>query len=233
MQYLGGKGKIAKQLAAFIAPAIRKRGVYVEPFVGGASVVSQIECPIRLVSDANPALITMWKAACSGWRPPTVVTEVDYNRVKAIQDPCDPLTAFVGFGCSFGGKWFAGYARNKMGNNYAAQAAASIQKKVEKLKGVRWATGNYLDMDYPTNCVIYCDPPYANTTSYSATKVFNHDEFWEFCRRKTRAGHLIAVSEYEAPSDFIAMITIETKLNMQSKETTKPLRLEKLFGYPM
>ena len=67
---------------------------------------------VRCASDVNRPLITMYKALQDGWIPPSTVTEEMYAEYKGIQDAEDPLTAFIGIGCSFSGKWFGGYARS-------------------------------------------------------------------------------------------------------------------------
>ena len=49
--------------------------------------------------------------------------------------------------------------------------------------------------------MIYCDPPYQGTTKY-ATKGFDHEDFWQWCREMKAQGHTIFISEYNAPDDF-------------------------------
>ena len=58
----------------------------------------------------------MWKALQSGWEPPDIVTEAEYQYIKDHKDEDPALAGFVGFGCTFGAKWFAGYARDKRGH---------------------------------------------------------------------------------------------------------------------
>ena len=41
--------------------------------------------------------------------------------------------SFVGFGCSFAGKWFGGYARSNDKRNYAKMAKNSLNKKIINL----------------------------------------------------------------------------------------------------
>lgn len=83
MQYLGGKSKIAKWLCAAIAPVRRGREFW-EPFCGGLSVsVALSESGPGLVSDANHALIALYRAVAAGWDPPSTVSEDDYKRARA------------------------------------------------------------------------------------------------------------------------------------------------------
>ena len=46
-----------------------------------------------------------------GGIPPSTVTEEMYAEYKGIQDAEDPLTAFIGIGCSFSGEVVWGYAQ--------------------------------------------------------------------------------------------------------------------------
>ena len=87
-------------------------------------------------------------------------------------------------------------------------------------------------MDYKSfetgfsDAFFYCDIPYKDTTQYSGLK-FDHNEFYEWCRRMKSQGHTILVSEYEMPSDFECVQEINhfTQLNKNKKES----RVEKLF----
>jgi len=230
MQYFGGKQRIAKNLVEIIGPVAKSRGVYVEPFVGSAAVMSVIEAPIRIGADSNIALITLWRALSNGWEPPQAVSENMYADTKNRNDSFDPLTAFIGFGCSFAGKWFGGYARNGENRNYAVSATNSLRKKMFGLSGVSWIACDYESCPTPDRCVIYCDPPYQGTTQYGgAPEPFNWNRFWNFCRQKSREGHIVFVSEYAGPSDFICVAEIQTKLDIRDANGARPPRIEKLF----
>ena len=229
MQYFGGKQRIAKKLATILGPIANEKSAYVEPFIGGASVMCEIQVPLRIASDANEALITMWQSLSKGWQPPVVISESDYATIKLRNDKNDPITAFAGFGCSFAGKWFGGYARSSEKRNYAQNAANSLKKKMQHLSNVEWSTSDYRELKYPQNSVIYCDPPYQSTTGYNAVGAFDWCEFWNFVRKKTSDGHIVFVSEYNAPSDFKVCLEIPTKLDIRDHTGLRPLRTEKLF----
>lgn len=66
---MGGKTKIASQIVELMQTEINRRGVYVEPFVGGSSVISKVKAPIRIGADINEALINMYKALANGGFP--------------------------------------------------------------------------------------------------------------------------------------------------------------------
>lgn len=229
MRYLGGKQRLAKKICGVIQPSIGNGRAYVEPFVGAASVMAMIKADTRIGADINEALITMWKALDYGWSPPENVSESLYKAIKRKNDPKDPLTSFVGFGCSFAGKFFGGFARGATGRNYAKEAASLLRKKLPGLAGVNWVHCDYRSCPIPERSVIYCDPPYAGTTKYSGTPAFNHGHFWNWCRMMSGKGHSVFISEYNAPEDFVLVAEFETKLDMHSRSAEKECRTERIF----
>lgn len=230
MQYFGGKAKVAKQIAAYVQPFVDERGAYVEPFVGGANVLQHIRCEKRVAYDANEALITLWKAVCGGWEPPSSLTKDEYANIARAKDPKDPLTAFAGFGCSFAGKWFGGYA-SYGSRNYASSARESLLKKRTGVIGTLWSCADYRDAAYYDKAVVYCDPPYAGTTQYGAVCSFDTDAFWSFIRELEADGMCVFVSEYTAPEDFETVLEIPTRLGIRNKDGERERRVEKLFRF--
>lgn len=110
MQYFGGKAKIAKYIVSYLE-SVRKEGqVFVEPFVGGASIISKMSGD-RKAFDYNEYLIEMYKGAQSGYELPDYISEEQYKYIKENRDEDKVLTGFVGFGCSFAGKWFGGICK--------------------------------------------------------------------------------------------------------------------------
>ncbi len=198
MRYMGGKTRIAKQIAAVI-DQYREPGQLVwDAFCGGLSVsVALSEKGPVLSSDANQSLIALYKAVQNGWVPPTKVSREDYELAKTLPNN-DPLKALIGFGSSFGGKWFAGYAGGLNGKlTYAQLAARNVQKSVKACH--RFECMDFLLEQVSDNYnLIYCDPPYVGTTGYSAVGKFNHDIFYEKCQQWSKHATLF-VSEYTLP----------------------------------
>ena len=231
MQYLGGKSRMAKKIATLVASVRPPGATYFEPFLGGGSVLCAM--PVhwpRVASDVNPSLITMWKVIQSGWEPPHEVSEEEYHRLKGIKDPDDPLTAFVGFGCSFGGRFFKGYARGR-GRNYAGQTRRNLEKKRPALQGADLRCCTYSDLDIPPGSVVYADPPYEGTTEYKGTDFFDHVRFWDWVRERESEGTPVLVSEYSAPDDFISVFEKEQPVQIKGGKGIwkKPRAVEKVF----
>lgn len=225
MRYQGSKAKFAKEMLRHILPYRRDGQWWVEPFCGSCSVTQHV-VGNRIASDNNPYLIAMWQALQNGWLPPTDVSEEEYKAIKNNKDAYPPeLVAFVGFAVSFGGKWFGGYARDKKKVN-AMQSRTSQLSRVPHLLGVQYSHNSYDQLEIPPRSLIYCDPPYADTAKYH--KGFDHNLFWSWVRQMWREGHMVFVSEYNAPSDF-ASIWDYTRPSMMDKKSYNKAYTERLF----
>ena len=82
----------------------------------------------KILNDKHAYLIAMLRGVQNGYELPELITPDQYQLIKADKDWDPVLVGFVGFGCSFGGKWFGGYARNATGTNYALQSKRSFGK---------------------------------------------------------------------------------------------------------
>lgn len=75
--------------------------------------------------------------------------------------------------------------------------------------------------------MIYCDPPYQNTSGYK-TGDFNHDDFFDWCRFQKENGNVVFVSEYDAPFTEVWSGEIKTNFASSRKKATHDA-VEKLF----
>jgi DNA adenine methylase len=202
VQYLGGKSRIARQIANVILDSTEDRQLYIEPFVGGGSVAAEMvpHFETARLSDASPDLIELWQALQSGWEPPESLGEDEYRELRNA--PPGALRSFAGYGCSFGGKWFGGYARNSRGDNFAGQARNSLIRKIGKMPEAAFCLSDYRDMPVSYGSVVYLDPPYAGTTGYTQAGSFDSPAFWDWARACS-ADASVFVSEYSAPEDWI------------------------------
>jgi DNA adenine methylase len=226
MRYFGGKARIGKQIAEFLNDNLNENQTYWEPFIGGAWIMHRINPDAnRIGSDLCMPLIQMYQQYQNGWEPPKEVSEELYQIAK--KGEVEPeLQAFIGFGCSFAGKWFGGYARDK-NRNFALNAYNSLNKKMNSMKNVTFIQGSYNKIDAPKNAIIYCDPPYTGTTGYDAVGKFEFTLFWEWVRMQSKYNKVF-ISEYQAPNDFKTVLEINTKTDVRGKNG-KIDRIEKLF----
>jgi len=224
MRYMGSKSKIAKHILPIMLAERKPNQWWVEPFVGGANVIDKVTGN-RLGNDINEYLIALLIAVRDGYVPPTDISREMYYAIKA--EPHKYPKELVGFACSFGGKWFGGYAFNNKGTNYAERGSRCLVKQAKNLKGVVFKTGSYLNLEIPENSLIYCDPPYANTCKYKHN--IDYEVFWEWCRTQAKKGHTVFVSEYSAPKDFVCVKEVQ-HVTIINKNNPSP-RVERLFRY--
>jgi DNA adenine methylase len=203
MQYMGGKFAIAGQISGLLRQLRVGDQPYLEPFVGGCNIVPRIIGGVRIASDANPYLITMYKALQAGWEPPQVATKERHAELKQAMDSNNPETAFYGFARSFGGDWFGGFTDESTPSHVPSTSSVAKQLKnlATKIADVTFTCCDYRAHD-PHGMLIYCDPPYANTTSYKAADAFDHDVFWQTMREWSK-DNTVCISEYVAPPDFV------------------------------
>ena len=228
MKYMGSKARHAKEMLPIILKDRKEGQWYVEPFVGGCNMIDKVSGN-RIGADVHEYLIAMWQAVSVGWFPDkSVITEESYQQIKNNKDVDKALTGFVGFACSFGGKWFGGWRRDGAGvRDYVSEAVNNAAKQFSKLKGVKFYCCTYDNLAIiPPNSIIYCDPPYKGTTKYKDD--FNHDKFYGWCRDKRKEGHTVFVSEYWMPDDFTCVWQKEVNSSL-AKDTGSKKAVEKLF----
>ena len=230
MRYFGGKTRTCKQIAKILNTYRNENQIFLSPFTGGAWVEALIKHP-KICYDKHPYLIAMYKELQQGWIPPTTLSKEEYEYIKNNPDEKPYLTGFVGFGCSFAGKWFGGYAKDNTGRNYCLNAHNSILDKMNNLMNTSFDCKDYKEIN-PEGYIIYCDPPYEGTTQYSKKLVgeFNSNEFWEIMREWSK-NNKVFISEYNAPEDFKCIWSQEVKLDIRDSNNKKQPRIEKLYTY--
>lgn len=205
MRYLGGKSKIAHDIASLINRH-DERCVYLEPFMGSCWVTCQITLPIRYVGDLHDEVVELYYQLTHDlWDPPHTLSKEEFEDIRehrATGKYPKPLVAFAGFGCAYAGSYWRSYAGQKL----VAGARRSLLKKKEFLRNCTFFSGDYRDLN-PVGCVIYCDPPYAGAKyGYRITGVrgngkFDNDEFWRVMGKWSER-NVVYVSEYEAPKGW-------------------------------
>lgn len=227
MRYFGGKVRIAKDLSKFINENYLKENnkTFVDLFCGSCNILVGIDNKrVVIGNDKHKYLISMWKELQNGWIPPKEITPKQYKEIKLNLDKEKHLSGFVGFGCSFAGKWWGGFAKDSTNKNYCKTAHNSTMKKVEKLKGVSFYNFDYKELNIKYDSIVYCDIPYKSTTAYCKKEVgeFNHNEFYDWCfENKNKFTILISEYEHNLPEGFKIVWKKESKQSIRNKETNK------------
>lgn len=225
---MGGKNRIAKHILPIML-ADRKEGQWwVEPFVGGGNMMDKVEGN-RIGGDIDKHCIQALKDIRDNLhllpKNNKEFTEEMYKQLRQSDDY--RYKSYVGYTASYGGKWLGGWCRDSEGKrDYVAEAFRNATTQSPKLQGVELYNLDYNRLPIPDNSIIYNDIPYANTTKYK--NEFDHEKFWDWCRQQASFGHIIFVSEYDAPVDFECVWKGEIVSSL-TQNTGAKTGIEKLF----
>ena len=230
MKYQGSKRRLVNKIIPVIESIKRPEQWYVEPFVGGANVIQHVSGK-RIGADINKYMIAYLKEIQNGLTTFPIIYEEQYKDIRNNIDKYD--------------EWLVGYAMSSygfMGNygtsNYmTASKPEYIHRAVEKmakkewkrLQGIYFVTSDYKELNIPKYSFIYCDPPYQSRDGYRRIDAYKVNEFWDWCRKKIyEEGHIILISELEAPDDFIPIINQKLKYRCKASKNHPEVE-EKLF----
>lgn len=242
MKYIGSKNRLSKEIAPIIQSYINKNITgYIEPFVGGANMIDKIKCNNKIGCDIHKELIELLKQTQDDVSKfPTNISEEEYNEVRNNKNNY-PLwyVGLVGFCATFSGKYFGGYARSFKSDgitprDMSNECIRNLQKQAPNIKNIKFINCSFLDLpkDKIKGHVIYCDPPYRDTTKYK-TESFPYEEFYQWCKDMS-IHNTVLISEYNMPNDFTCIWQKETKVNFDSNrkyDDNKNIRVEKLYIY--
>ena len=99
--------------------------------------------------------------------------------------------------------------------------------RLERLT-IRKADYKDIFVSEPTT-VIYCDPPYINTSGYEDAireSGFNHAEFYDWCEAQKG---LVVLSEYTAPADRFTCVWSKEKIVLSAGAKYQIKKVERLF----
>lgn len=234
MKYMGSKARIAKEILPIILKDRKQNQWYIELMAGGCNMIDKVSGN-RIANDNNFYLIELLKKVVyENWIPEKISREL-YSKIKLDKEKYPAyLVGWIGFNCSYSGKFFGGYAgetKTKINTirDYQQEAINNILKQVENLKGAIFKNEEYYNLNIPPKSIVYADPPYKKTTGYQCK--FDYDYFWNYIRLLSKNGHSVFVSEYVAPSDFICVWQkeVNSSLSANGKAGGNKKSIEKLF----
>lgn len=207
---MGGKYRQSRGIVECIRPYAEDGFTYVEPFCGGmwsaARVCGDLHPGRVILNDVNRPLVLLWRRVLDegvDWLPADMSEiEASYQYYKHDAPDDDPLKAWYGIACSFGGKWFGGVARSRNETDFEPQRRGT-SRKADALRPYHpeLSCGSYKELSIPDGSVVYCDPPYQGRTKAHYFESFDYDEFWQWVRDlSTRC--TVFTSCFEFPEDF-------------------------------
>lgn len=236
MRYQGGKVRASTEISNVITTANKYDGgrqSFVSLFCGGCAVEAKVAPYFDKVicSDKQPYIIALWQGVQNGYDLPQEITREQYYYTMAHKDEDKVLTGFIGFGCSFGGKFFCGYAQATPRRDYPRSTRNTCYRDMKTLQKAEFICRDYREVEIPKNSVIYCDPPYEGTTGYKTAGKFNSKDFWAYMRVLSKAGHTVYISEEHAPDDFKCIWEKPIKRTLDRNKNNNFYSTEKLFVY--
>ena len=242
MKYMGSKSRIAKYIVPIIQKYIDENNIdtYYEPFVGGANIIDKIQCKNKIGNDKNKYLIALLKHVQDNKPLYDSVTKELYDKARIAFNSGntsnfeDWQIGNIGFIASYNGRWFdggyakPGYEKTKRGERYRdyyQEAKANLLAQAPNLQKIVFTAYDYKRI-VPANCLIYCDPPYANTKQYANATTFDYDDFWDTMRTWSRT-NIVLISEQYAPDDFKCIWEQEVSRSIKAADKSKSV--EKLF----
>lgn len=237
MVYQGSKNKLAKYLKLIIEGYLKDGMSYVEPFVGGANLIDKINWEFKYGYDINSCLINLlnYFKVDENEKSYIKVDRAEWNRVKYRYKHGENgwYIGYVGFICSFCGKFFDGYGNREIAPdrdlNRERFNNLLKQSQQEQFKNVIFECKDFKDL-YIKNSVIYLDPPYRGVRRYNGINNFNHNDLWVKCDEWFKHNNVILLSELESPSDKWVLLWEKPYRHILGTGKSRN-RVEKLFIY--
>jgi len=230
MKYMGSKRRIAKYILPIILKGKKSENKhFYDMFVGGGNIIENVNGK-RIGVDSNPfiidALLSIRDNVFDLPKNKKDFTEYNYKKAKSNGHI---YNGYISFALSYGGKFWGGWCRDKENKrDYVNESYRNAVVQSKKIQNVVFLNCNYDEIKIEQDSIIYCDPPYANTTKYKDD--FDHEKFWQWCREKSIKGHQVFISEYNAPDDFVCLWSKEIVSSL-TKDTGSKKSIEKLFIY--
>lgn len=235
MKYMGSKNRIAKFILPLMLEEARKKNVklWIEPFVGGGNMIDKVPDTFEKIgcdfnSDVIKALESIRDSLNQLPKNNKEFTEQDYNNLR--KSDSYEFKSYAGFAFSYSGKWMGGWCRDKeLKRDYVEESYKNALAQSPNLQKVNFLYCSFQELEVQNlteKAIFYCDPPYKNTTKYNAQ--FNHDQFYDFCRKLSKLGHIVFISEYEMPEDFKCVWEMEVSSSL-TQDTGSKKAIERLF----
>ena len=202
MLYPGSKNRVRNELTAIMMQHHRMDKPFVDLFCGGCNLIAHIPQTVdRYANDNNKYVIALFKSLLKGWRPPNLITEELYNKIKKNPDSYPPqLVAFAATTCSYAGFWFGTYARNIQNYNYALVGCNTLARQINTMQGIKFSSADYREFKIAKGSTVYLDPPYEDTREAYLTRNFDSKAFWQYAAALRETTY---ISSFKAPAGFI------------------------------
>ena len=237
--YSGGKFYTSKDIYKAIKEQVKNKEVrgYIEPFCGGLNVirefVDEYEC---YAYDNNKDLIFLWNHIKENDFDIMPVISKEYFDELKKSNELSVDKSFAMLFCVYNCIQYRGYVNNHYVNKKTTKISRThniryngIKKVEQHIKKINFKCQDYkhtTEQVQDGGFIIYCDPPYTDTTQAYSTKKFNAEEFWNTVLLWKYLGNYIFVSEKVCPVDNTCIF--EKNINISMTRGDKKMT-DKLF----
>ena len=117
------------------------------------------------------------------------------------------------------------YIKKNTGEMYVLQELQQLQR-LQRLQRLEINCGSYLDYQYRDGDIVYCDPPYEDTSKYDKDG-FNHTQFYDWVASRE---YPVYFSSYEISDNrFNVVWQTEKKSLLDNSKETKKVVTEYLY----
>lgn len=225
MVYMGSKRKYKKYILPIINKYIKDNNItfFYDIFCGGANLADEVICDNIICNDLSPTLIALhqqaqldptripstgnrqwWDDAYSDYKillknyPIDMETWNQHSKMPLWQ-----MGAIEWYSSFSNGGYSRGYAKPSHDRDYYNEAYRNHQKQAqeENYKKIKFQQGDYRTIEIKPNALIYADSPYKGTKPYQINPKFNHEEYYNWLREKSKTNPIF-ISEQSMPEDF-------------------------------
>ena len=227
MAYVGGKSKCYSHIIDILNDPKYNNKVYLEPFVGMCHILKRVVNKKKYIaSDINENLYYL----LLGIQNKKQFIPISKSRYSILKNQPVPTfeKSLAAFTYSYNGKEFGGYTKTnkELTRNYPNERIRYYKTLQQNDTFMKTKLKNCAYNQWkPYGFIIYCDPPYKDTTDYSTD--FDHILFWNTMREWSK-NNTVFISEYKAPRDFKVVSKGEKYMSLSGSGSSSK-RIEKLF----
>lgn len=247
MTYMGGKQRLAPNIVPILNNYIKENGIenFYDVMCGGANIISGVECNKLYANDLSPTLIALHQAAQQDFS--SICTDSsreqwdrcygEYKKLKSANFkkessiPLAEIGAIEWFG-GFSGRGFpGGYAVLSQGRNQFKERYNNLKKQSQSpsYSKIHFTCGDYRDLEFKPNSLIYCDGPYRGTKTYGISTKFVYSDYYKWLMRTAKTTPIF-ISEQELPLEIPASIIWQKGVKRDiDPAKNKTEKIEKLF----